>query len=114
MRDATSLLWSAVRAAWVSSMHEVMDGTLTWANSTHWTINSFSASVHPRKPLPTPKQLLLPRTRKGHVNTTMTPHVHMKDPIVTSVHIATGKGNSLTTLNTNATQKKVTPARCKK
>ena len=44
MRDATSLPWQAVRAAWASSMHKVEDGTLTWANSTQWTINRLSAS----------------------------------------------------------------------
>ena len=44
IRDATSLPWPAVRAAWASSMHEIEDGTLTWANSTQWAINRLSAS----------------------------------------------------------------------
>ena len=44
MRDATSLPWPAVRAAWASSMHEFEDGILTWANSTQWAINRLSAS----------------------------------------------------------------------
>ena len=44
MSDATSLPWSAVRAAWVSSMYKIDDGTLTWPNSTQWAINRLTAS----------------------------------------------------------------------
>ena len=42
MRNTTFL--PAVRAVWASSMHEVEDGTLTWANSTQWAINRLSTS----------------------------------------------------------------------
>ena len=32
MRDAASLPWPAVRAAWASSMHQVEGGNFTWAD----------------------------------------------------------------------------------
>ena len=44
MRDATSLPWNAVRTAWASSMHEVEEGNLSWADSTQWAINRLSSS----------------------------------------------------------------------
>ena len=44
MRDAVSLPWPAVRAAWASSMHQVEEGNLSWAESTQWAINRLSAS----------------------------------------------------------------------
>ena len=44
MRDAASLPWAAVKSAWASSMHEVEEGSLTWGNSTQWTINRLSTS----------------------------------------------------------------------
>ena len=44
MRDTVSLLWPAVRAAWASSMHQMEEGHLSWADSTQWAINSLSAS----------------------------------------------------------------------
>ena len=44
MRDAVSLPWPAVRTAWASSMHQVEEGNLSWAESTQWAINRLSAS----------------------------------------------------------------------
>ena len=44
MQDATSLPWNAVRTAWASSMHEVEEGNLSWADSTQWAINRLSSS----------------------------------------------------------------------
>ena len=44
MRDATSLPWPAVRTAWASSMHEVEEGNLSWADRTQWAINRLSSS----------------------------------------------------------------------
>ena len=44
MRDAVSLPWPAVRAAWASSMHQVEEGYLSWADATQWAINRLSAS----------------------------------------------------------------------
>ena len=44
MRDATSLPWPAVRTAWASSMHEVEEGHLSWADATQWAINRLSSS----------------------------------------------------------------------
>ena len=44
MRDASSLPWPAVRTAWASSMHEVEEGNLSWADSTQWAINRLSSS----------------------------------------------------------------------
>ena len=44
MRDAVSLLWPAVRAAWASSMHQMEEGHLSLADSTQWAINRLSAS----------------------------------------------------------------------
>ena len=44
MCDAASLPWAAVKSAWASSMHEVEEGLLTWADSTQWTINRLIAS----------------------------------------------------------------------
>ena len=44
MRDAVSLPWPAVWAAWASSMHQVEEGHLSWADSTQWAINGLSAS----------------------------------------------------------------------
>ena len=55
MRDASSLPWPAVRAAWASSMHQVEEGTLAWADSTQWAINRLSASqiaLAHQQPLP--------------------------------------------------------------
>ena len=43
-RDAASLPWPAVRGAWAASMHEVEEGTLSWANTTQWSFNRLSAS----------------------------------------------------------------------
>ena len=36
LKDATSLQWQAVRSAWATSMHEIEDGSLTWADATQW------------------------------------------------------------------------------
>ena len=44
MRDATSLPWAAVRTAWASSMHEVKEGNLSWADATQWAFNRLSLS----------------------------------------------------------------------
>ena len=44
MRDAASLPWPTVRAAWASSMHQIEEGDLTWPNATQWAINRLSAS----------------------------------------------------------------------
>ena len=44
MRDAASLSWPTVRAAWASSMHQIEEGDLTWPNATQWAINRLSAS----------------------------------------------------------------------
>ena len=44
MRDAVSLPWPTVRAAWASSMHQVEEGHLSWTDSTQWAINRLSAS----------------------------------------------------------------------
>ena len=44
MRDAVSLPWPAVRAAWASSMHQVEEGYLSWADATQWAINRLSTS----------------------------------------------------------------------
>ena len=44
MRDAASLPWAAVKSAWASSMHEVEEGLLTWADATQWGINRLSTS----------------------------------------------------------------------
>ena len=42
-KEATSLPWSTVRSAWATSMHEVEQGTLSWADTTQWAINRLSA-----------------------------------------------------------------------
>ena len=42
MRDASSLPWVAVRGAWVSSMHDMEEGRLTWRDTTQWAINRLS------------------------------------------------------------------------
>ena len=42
--DATSLPWQAVRSAWATSMHELEEGSLTWADATQWALNRLSAS----------------------------------------------------------------------
>ena len=44
LKDATSLPWQAVRAAYGNSMHEVEQGTLTWDNQMQWAINRLSTS----------------------------------------------------------------------
>ena len=44
MTDATSLPWAAVRKAYAVSMHEIEKGTLTWDNSTQWSVNQISPS----------------------------------------------------------------------
>ena len=44
LKDATSLPWQAVRSAWATSMHEIEDGSLTWVDATHWSLNRLSAS----------------------------------------------------------------------
>ena len=36
LKDATSLPWQAVKSAWATSMHEIEDGSLTWADATQW------------------------------------------------------------------------------
>ena len=43
-RDATSLLWQAVRTAYTHSMHEVEQGTLSWENNMQWSLNRLSSS----------------------------------------------------------------------
>ena len=35
-RDATSLPWAMVRSPWATSMHEVEQGSLSWADTTQW------------------------------------------------------------------------------
>ena len=51
MKDAVSLPWPAVRAAWASSMHQVEEGHLSWADYTvgHKQVECFSGrfSSHP-------------------------------------------------------------------
>ena len=44
MRVAVSLPWPAVRATWASSMHQLEEGNLSWAESAQWGINCLSAS----------------------------------------------------------------------
>ena len=44
LKDATSLPWQAVKSAWATSMHEIEDGSLTWADATQWSLNRLSAS----------------------------------------------------------------------
>ena len=39
LKDATSLPWQAVRSAWATSMHELEEGSLTWADATQWALN---------------------------------------------------------------------------
>ena len=43
-KDAASLPWSTVRSAWAISMHEIEQGTLSWYDSTQWSINRLSSS----------------------------------------------------------------------
>ena len=43
-KDATSLPWSTVRPAWATSMHQVEQGSLSWADTTQWAINSLTGS----------------------------------------------------------------------
>ena len=44
LRDATSLPWQAVRGAWGTSMHEIEQGSLQWADATQWALNRLSTS----------------------------------------------------------------------
>ena len=44
IRGAVSFPWPAVRAAWASSMHQVEEGYLSWADATQWAIIRLSAS----------------------------------------------------------------------
>ena len=44
LKDATSLPWSAVRSAWATSMHELEESLLTWADATQSSLNRLSAS----------------------------------------------------------------------
>ena len=44
MRDAVSLPWQAVRAAWAISMTEIEEGRLGWADSSQWSLNRISNS----------------------------------------------------------------------
>ena len=44
LKDATSLPWPAVRAAYGTSMHEVELGNLSWGDQMQWAINRLSAS----------------------------------------------------------------------
>ena len=44
LKDATSLPWPAVRAAYGTSMHEVELGNLAWGDQMQWAINRLSAS----------------------------------------------------------------------
>ena len=44
LKDATSLSWQAVCSAWATSMHELKEGSLTWADATQWALNRLSAS----------------------------------------------------------------------
>ena len=44
LKDATSLPWQAVKSAWATSMHEIEDGSLTWADVTQWSLNRLSSS----------------------------------------------------------------------
>ena len=44
LKDATSLPWQAVRSAWATLMHELEEGSLTWADATQWALNRLSAS----------------------------------------------------------------------
>ena len=44
MKDAVSLPFTAVKNAWVCSMHELEEGNLSWADSTQWVLNRLSAS----------------------------------------------------------------------
>ena len=39
--DAVSLPWQAVKTAWATSMHEIEDGSLYWADATQ--LNPISA-----------------------------------------------------------------------
>ena len=68
MMDTTSLPWPAVRAAWASSMHQVEEGNLTWADSTQWVINRLRASqIALSTPIPKHRH----QYSRGPVNTTM-------------------------------------------
>ena len=44
LKDATSLPWPAVRAAYGTSRHEVELGNLSWGDQMQWAINRLSAS----------------------------------------------------------------------
>ena len=44
MRDAISLPWHAVRAAYAHSMHEVEEGRLVWSDKMQWSVNRLSAT----------------------------------------------------------------------
>ena len=47
MRDTVSLPRPAVRTAWASSMHQVEERNLSWAESTQWAINRLPDSNGP-------------------------------------------------------------------
>ena len=44
MRDAVSLPWAAVRAAWAVSMTDIEEGRLAWNDSMQWSLNRISNS----------------------------------------------------------------------
>ena len=44
MRDAVSLPWQAVWAAWVVLMTDIEEGRLGWDDSTQWSLNRISNS----------------------------------------------------------------------
>ena len=44
LKDATSLPWQAVRAAYANSMHDMEQGILTWDDQMQWSLNRLSAS----------------------------------------------------------------------
>ena len=44
LKDATSLPWQVIKSVCATSMHEIEDGSLTWADATQWSLNRPSAS----------------------------------------------------------------------
>ena len=44
MKDATSLPWPVVRAAWATSMNEVEYGRLQWSDTVRWALNRMNSS----------------------------------------------------------------------
>ena len=96
MRDAVSLPWPAVRAAWASSMHQLEEGNLSWAESAQWAINCLSASQIAMAHSQTQISTSVANRPCRYYNESSCLHGGTMGRIHIFVHTATGRENSLT------------------